>query len=237
MDKNHFLYVKFFCLYLTVFIIHSHLSIAFAQPSILDEVIKSQAAIVSITAQNVDIAQTAKPAAARDPRTGKIVILRNVKAAQFNRGGAGVIIHSSGILVTNAHTILRADSIQITFHDGQTAPAQVIKVVNDLDIALLKISLPHPVPTVQLADSDKIHLGDKIITVGNSAFLKQTVSGGKIIGIGTTRTNPKTGRQQTDLIQTTINVYQGDSGGPLFNHKGQLIGLMTAKEMAADHSS
>ena len=191
---------------------------------------------MSITAQNLDMAQS-KPAAARDPKTGKIVILRNVKAAQYNRNGAGVLIHPSGIIVTNAHTILRADQIQITFYNQENLPAQVIKVINDLDIALLKVSLPRPIQPVELADSDKIRLGDEVITVGNSTYLKQTISGGKIIGLGTTRTNPKTGQPQTDLIQTTVNLYQGDSGGPLFDHKGRLIGLMTAKEMAAEHSS
>ncbi|MFA5088680.1 MAG: trypsin-like peptidase domain-containing protein [Candidatus Omnitrophota bacterium] len=210
---------------------------AWGQSSILDQVIKSQDAIVSIKSENSDVFSSPNQAVGINPKTGKVLFRRNVHAAVYNRAGAGVLIHSSGIIVTNAHTINRANRITVTFGDRQEAPAKVIRLINNLDFALLQVSLPYPIVPIELADSDKIQLGEEIITVGNSELLKQTVTGGKIIGIGTSRSDKQDDGQTTDLLQTTINLYSGDSGGPLFDTKGRLVGLMTAKETGADHSS
>ena len=149
--------------------------------------------------------------------------------------GAGVVIDPSGIIITNGHTVDKANKITVAFKDNTVWPAEVLLVINNLDLGFLKVNVPSPLPIVTIADSDQITLGDEIITVGNSEFLKQTVSGGKIKGLGTSRSRQD--QNQTDLIQTTVNLYKGDSGGPLFDHEGRLIGLMTASETAHDHSS
>jgi S1-C subfamily serine protease len=162
---------------------------------------------------------------------------RKVAVGSYQRRAAGIIIHDSGVIVTNAHTVQLADHIQIVFADKTAVPAQVGRVIKNLDLALLQVAVPFPLIPVTLADSDQIRLGDEIITIGSSPLLDKTISGGKVIGIGTNRSLPQQGERRTDLIQTTVNLYQGDSGGPLFDRQGRLIGLMTAKETSADHSS
>ena len=208
---------------------------AFAQSSIIDQVQRAQPSIVGVTAENTDVFQSPPAIAGIDPKTGRVVVVRKVQQPTYQRAGAGVVLDSSGIIVTNAHTVQRSNSITVTLSDHTQLPASVVKVVMNLDLAFLKVNPPSPLKPIWLADSDQIKLGEEIITVGNSELLKQTVSGGKIIGIGTNR-HPD-GRDKTDLIQTTINLYSGDSGGPLFDHQGRLLGLMTAKETSADHSS
>ncbi|MDP2654623.1 MAG: trypsin-like peptidase domain-containing protein [Candidatus Omnitrophota bacterium] len=209
---------------------------ALAQTSIIDQMQRTQQSVVSIRSDNTAAYQS-KPLAARDPQSGRIVILRNVAAASYRRQGAGVVIHGSGVIVTNAHVVEKAQHIFVTFSDGTEFPADVIGFEGDIDMALLKVVPPRPIAAVPLADSDRVELGDEIFTIGSSAFLKQTLTGGKVIGLGTNRTEQNHGRKRVDLLQTTVNLYEGDSGGPLFNRDGQLIGLMTAKETAADHSS
>jgi S1-C subfamily serine protease len=204
--------------------------------SILQQIMNLEPALVSILAENHDVFKPAQRLV-RDPKTGRIFLQQKYPAASYERFGAGVIIDRDGVIVTNAHTIHRANLITVTFHNDQKVRARVLGVVNDLDLAFLQVPMPYQVNPVKLADSDKIRLDDEIITVGNSQFLKQTITGGKIRGIGINHTLRKAGGQQTDLIQTTINVYSGDSGGPLFDRQGQLIGLMTASETAQDHSS
>lgn len=212
-------------------------SIAWAQPSILGQMIETEAAIVDVHAQNTVGYSTSPGQVAVDSQTGKMIFVRNVSQATYDRNGAGVIIHPQGIIVTNTHTIANANRIAVVLQDQTTFPVKVIRIVKGMDISLLRIEAPQPLPYVQIANSDTLQLGEEILTIGSSSLMRQTISGGKIIGLGVSRNLENTGIRRTDLIQTTVNLYQGDSGGPLFNQKGELIGMMTAKEMDADHSS
>jgi S1-C subfamily serine protease len=207
------------------------------QSSILDQMMQTQASIVDVRARNSGLVTASSPAAAIDPRSGRLIVHRNVAIGAYERHGSGVIVHDSGVIVTNAHTVQLADEIQIVFADKTVASAQVGRVIKNLDLAILQVTLPFPLPPVAMANSDQIRLGEEIITIGSSTLLDQTVSGGTVIGIGTNQSALRQGERRTDLIQTTVNLYQGDSGGPLFDRQGRLIGLMTAKETSADHSS
>ena len=208
-----------------------------AQDSIIEKMMEIQKAVVEITAENIDFYSQGKASAGIDPVSRRIIVARKAAGRSYRRAGAGVIIHSDGLIVTNAHTGYKANVIRVTLDSGETFYAQPVRLVNDLDLLLLKINAGRPLPYVSLADSDQIKLNQNIITIGNSDFLKKTITGGTIIGIGISRKLKHGGNQRTDLIQTSINLYRGDSGGPLFNSYGQLLGLMTADESAADHSS
>jgi len=208
-----------------------------AQHSVIDKIQKAQPSIVSIKAENASYFKSKPQGPVIDPRSGRLVLVRNLTKASYERQGAGIIVHASGVVVTNAHTVDKANRIHVVLHDGTAVPGNTVLIVNDLDLAFIQISSTSPLEAIPIADSDQIRLHDEIITVGNSEFLKQTVSGGEIIGLGTSRSERRQGRTRTDLIQTSINLYEGDSGGPLFDREGHLIGLMTAKEMAADRSS
>ena len=229
--------VKKLLLIFTVLFLIGLCPLGFGQDSIIDQIQKTQASIVTIKADISSFYKTPSQRAAIDPKTGKMVLLRTVAKASYNRVGAGVIIHPLGVIVTNAHVVDKATEIKVILHDQTMVRAKVLRLVDNLDMALLKIEPPYPLTAVNIANSDQIRLGQEIITIGNSAILNQTVSGGKIKGLGVSRTDQRSGRVQNNLIQTTINLYEGDSGGPLFNQDGFLIGLMTAKETAADHSS
>jgi S1-C subfamily serine protease len=206
------------------------------QHAVLSEIMDTQEAMVAIIAENIQVGASVR-GPVLDPRSGRVGIIRNVQQASYRRAGAGMIIHPSGIIVTNAHTVNRANRITVQLHNKLEMPAEVIRLVHNLDMAFLRVHTPAPLTSVPLADSDQTRLGDQVLTIGNSPLLKQTVSGGIIIGLGRTRTATRHGQTQNDLFQTTINLYEGDSGGPLFNTDGGLIGLMTAKETGADHSS
>jgi len=208
-----------------------------AEQDIITTVQKSMPAIVTITAENTKLYQSSQTAAARDPRTGRIVVRRGLATASYNRVGAGVIIDPSGVIVTNAHTISKAGHITVILNDQSEVPAHPMRVIPNYDLAYLSITPPYPLLPIVFADSDKVQLQDEIVTVGNSEVLKQTISGGFIIGIGTSATEKQQGLDTTGLLQTSINLYKGDSGGPLLDQKGHLIGLMVAGQIKKDHSS
>lgn len=204
--------------------------------SLIEAAQKSLPSIVNVTAEVVGIGQSGRPAAAIDKNTGRLIVLRNVKGARMRKTGAGIIIDPSGLIATNAHTIANAQTITVTLADMTEVPAKVVQYFPQEDFALLSIHPPYPLSCVALADSDSIQLGDNIVTVGNSELLRQTISGGKVIGIGAHNQQKQSG-VNTDVIQTNINLYKGDSGGPLLDTEGRLIGLMVAGQTDVDHSS
>jgi len=208
-----------------------------AQRSIIDQLVRAQPSLVSIESEIAQAYKTPPKIAGINPQTGRLVMMRSLQKGSYARYGAGVIVHSSGVIVTNAHNVFRANIVNVTFSNGTKARARIVTLISDIDVALLQITPPFQLRPIVFADSDKVKLRDEIITVGNSTLLKQSVSGGKVIGLGTSRSATNPNIKETDIIRTSINLYKGDSGGPLFDHRGRLVGLMTAKEMGADRSS
>ncbi len=212
-----------------------------AQPSLIETMQQSMPAIISIAAEEDELFRSPQGATI-DPKTGRMVVFQKLYKAKKKIFGAGVIVDPSGLIVTNTHTILNAQKIFVILNDGTTYPAQVLGVVSQYDFAFLKINPSTDLQPITFADSDKIQLGDEIVTIGNSSLLKETISGGKIIGIGVqngeqVQNKEDLKREETKLIQVDINVYKGDSGGPLFNRNGEFIGLFVAGQIKADRSS
>ena len=136
--------------------------------------------------------------------------------------GSGVIINASkGYILTNSHVIDGADEITITLTDRRTADATVVGSDPKTDIALLKIDL-RGLTDVNLADSDKVKVGDYVIAIGNAFGIGQTVTTGIVSALG--RSSASQGEYQ-DFIQTDAAINKGNSGGALINSKGELVGI------------
>ncbi len=216
------------------------LATLWAQSSIIDEVQKFQPALVTVKAETLANYYNPNQAdVAFNKQTGRLIVHRNIKTAIATKSGAGIVISPSGIIITNAHTIEKANSVTIIFSDGKELPAQLLRLFPHEDLVFLKLNAPAPtaLPFITFADSDSVVLGDEIIHIGHSKLLRQTISGGKIVGIGSRRTEKRLGNDDTDLFQVNINLYKGDSGGPLLNKNGQLIGLVVAGQRRRDRSS
>jgi Flp pilus assembly protein TadD len=130
--------------------------------------------------------------------------------------GSGVVI-SPGRVVTNRHVIEDGISFRVE-HDGKIWPATLVKVDPDHDLAeLLVIGLA--APAVQIRDSAKLAVGEKVYTVGAPEGLELTISEGLISGLR----DFDTGR----VIQTSAAFSHGSSGGGLFDAEGRLVGVTT----------
>ncbi len=204
----------------------------FSQVSFIETAQKVSQSLVTIEAHVRGLVQSQQAAAGIDPQTGRLIIARNAKAISHNRTGAGIILDRNGILVTNAHIVRGANSIKIILNDGQEESASIKKIIPGEDLAFLKIDSPGQLKPITFADSDQIHLRDEIFTIGHSPLLNNTISGGKIIGLGVRSHN-----SAIELFQINMNLYKGDSGGPLLDRQGRLIGLMVAGQMQTDQSS
>jgi serine protease Do len=138
--------------------------------------------------------------------------------------GSGFVIDPSGVIVTNNHVIDGANDIEIIFTDGSKLKAELVGKDAKIDIAVLRVKPPKPLPAVKFGDSDKSRVGDWVLAVGNPFALGGTVTAGIV---SATRRNIDSGPYD-NYIQTDAAINRGNSGGPLFNLDGDVIGVNTA---------
>lgn len=144
--------------------------------------------------------------------------------------GSGVIVDSSGYILTNSHVIAdgNAKSVNVLFENGDKEEAQIVWADPLLDLAVLKINKTG-LRAADLGDSEGLEIGELAVAIGNPLGheFQQTVTDGIISGLN--RTISLEGRVVEDLIQTNASINPGNSGGPLLNDRGQVIGINTAK--------
>ncbi len=141
-----------------------------------------------------------------------------------NSLGSGVIMSTSGLVLTNHHVIKGADAIQVSLKDGRTAQAKVVGSDPETDVAVLKISMEN-LPAITLGQSDTLRVGDIVLAIGNPFGFGQTVTMGIIGATGRNKLGINTFE---NFIQTDAAINPGNSGGALIDTQGRLIGINTA---------
>jgi S1-C subfamily serine protease len=151
--------------------------------------------------------------------------------------GTGMVITSSGEVLTNTHVISGATSITVTIvTTGRSYPAEVLGSDATHDVALLKIKDVSGLDTVKLGDSSEVAEGDDVTAVGNAGGVGgiPSVSPGTVTGLDQTITvSDESGSGSAELsglIETDAPLQPGDSGGPLYDDAGVVIGMNTAAE-------
>ena len=204
----------------------------FAAPALQDATLQRRITPV------VEVIQASRPAV--------VYIRSNVPSAMkdfFGRlytsnaetSGSGVVIFEDGYVVTNNHVVDGADRITVRFDpadDPREYEATLISKEPSADLALLKIVADGPFHTVPLGSNDPL-LGEQVVAIGNPYGQTHTVSSGIISGLHRDLTIG--GNEFKDLIQTDASINPGNSGGPLLNINGELIGINTAVNAAAEN--
>jgi S1-C subfamily serine protease len=157
--------------------------------------------------------------------------------ASGRAAGTGMIISKDGEVLTNAHVISGATTIQVTVvTTGSTYTAKVLGSDTTRDIALLKLENASNLETVTLGDSSSVQTGDAITAVGNAGGVggEPSVSPGQVTALDQSITvndasNGDQG-QLSELIQTDAGLQPGDSGGPMYDANGEVIGINTAAD-------
>jgi S1-C subfamily serine protease len=143
--------------------------------------------------------------------------------------GSGFIIDKSGIVLTNAHVVDKADRVTVTLNDGRTFPGEVQGTDEVTDLAVVKINTKElNLPTATLGDSDAVKVGDWAIAVGNPLGFDNTVTLGIISTLKRSSAAVGIPDKRLDFIQTDAAINPGNSGGPLLNSRGEVIGINTA---------
>lgn len=140
--------------------------------------------------------------------------------------GSGVIITEDGYIITNHHVIEDATNISITLRNGETYPAALVGLDEQLDVALLKIDATG-LTAAYIGTSSDLVVGQSVVAIGNPlGQLGGTVTNGIISALDR---NITLGGETHNLLQTNAAVNPGNSGGGLFDAQGNLIALVVAK--------
>jgi serine protease Do len=143
-----------------------------------------------------------------------------------NSLGSGVIVDAKGTVVTNHHVIEGADEITVVLADKREFNAKVFGDDEHTDLAVLKIDTGgHPLPYLELRDSDDLAVGDLVLAIGNPFGVGQTVTSGIISALARTGVGIA---DYNSFIQTDAAINPGNSGGALVTMDGKLAGINSA---------
>lgn len=142
----------------------------------------------------------------------------------FSGQGSGIIISSSGYVMTNYHVVKGAQNLEVAASDGTEYEGKFIGGDPATDIALIRIR-EHDMHHADLGDSDSLRVGQFVLAIGNALGLpgKPSVSLGVISAVG--RPMPHADFISEGLIQTDAAINPGNSGGPLITLKGEVVGV------------
>ncbi len=140
---------------------------------------------------------------------------------------SGMLISSSGYVLTAAHVVNGVKTVAVRLHGGMVLEAEVVRQNENADVALLKMPGSGYKP-LRLKTSDQAELGTDVYTVGNPAskMLNATITRGVVSGY-----REIDGRK---FIQTDAAANPGSSGGPLLDKDGQILGVISWKVVGTE---
>lgn len=194
----------------------------------------SRALLLTLACLAVVAATVAGLARARSGASsdGVVVIMTQLGFQGGAAAGTGMVLTSSGRVLTNNHVIAGATSVRVTVpntHRSYTAHVVGYDVADD--VAVLKLDGASGLATVTRGSS-AVAVGDSVTAVGNAGGSGSiTTSGGKVTRVGETisvRDDHGRVEELTDLIQASTRVQPGDSGGALLDGNGRVVGMITA---------
>ena len=182
---------------------------------------------------------SAAPNSAGIPGTPGMVDIRTTLAYEHLAGaGTGVVLSSSGVVLTNNHVIEGATTVRATDLDnGRSYLAKVLGYDASADIAVLQLQSASGLKTAPLGNSAALARSETVATYGNAGGVggSPTVTTGKIVALNVTltiATDAGATEKLVGLIETSAPVIPGDSGGPLVDGAGRTIGIDTAFSFA-----
>lgn len=134
--------------------------------------------------------------------------------------GSGFIVSSDGVILTNAHVVDGASSVNVKLTDKREFKAKVIGVDRPSDVAVLKIDATN-LPTVKLDPADDVKVGEWVLAIGSPYGFENSATS----GIVSAKSRTLGDASYVPFIQTDVAVNPGNSGGPLFNLRGEVVGI------------
>jgi S1-C subfamily serine protease len=187
---------------------------------------------VGLVAASVAAALAFARSSATPIGTGVVIVNTKLAYQGGSAAGTGMVLTSSGEVLTNNHVISGATSVTVVVpKTGRSYTARVVGYDRTEDIAVLQLQGASNLKTVSIS-SAKVTLGSTVTALGNAGGSGSITSArGTVTGLGKTivaSDGAGSSEQLVGLIETNAGVQPGDSGGPLVNSKGQVVGMDTA---------
>ena len=191
------------------------------------------AALIALVAIGSGTAFAATRTTSHQIGTGVVVIETNLAYQNAAAAGTGIVLTSSGRILTNNHVIAGATTIRVVVpKTTHTYAARVVGYDRTADVAVLQLQKASNLKTVTTGDASSLKLGARVTAVGNAGGTgRLTSSRGNVTGLHksiTVQGDDGTTEQLTGLIETNAALQPGDSGGPLLNSAGRVVGIDTA---------
>ncbi len=146
---------------------------------------------------------------------------------RVNGMGTGILIDPRGFIITNQHVVEEVALIRVRLADGTAANARLVARDSECDLALLKIDVDRPLPTLPLGTARDLMVGEPVVAIGNAYGYENSVTAGVVSAVSRD-VNLNKEVSYKALIQTDASINPGNSGGPLLNAYGELIGVNVA---------
>jgi S1-C subfamily serine protease len=166
--------------------------------------------------------------------TGLVRVASTLKYEGGRAAGTGMILTSTGEVVTNHHVVQGSTNLRVTvMSTGQTYQATVVGTDAQDDVAVLQLSDASGLQTVT-PDADAAAVGDAVTAVGDANGDTSTFSAaaGKILASGqnikTQSEDGRAGERLQGLLKLSSDVISGDSGGATYDTDGEVVGMTTA---------
>jgi S1-C subfamily serine protease len=157
--------------------------------------------------------------------TTTIVNPYDPKGPPWEGNGSGIVVDSSGWILTNRHVVSGGRDMIVRLRDGREVGGSTKGIDTLTDLALVKIKATDLQP-IELGTSADLKVGDQVIAIGNpEGVLTDTVSAGIVSALGRTFLDDE--GEYRNLIQTDAAINPGNSGGPLVGLDGRAIGINT----------
>jgi S1-C subfamily serine protease len=165
--------------------------------------------------------------------TGVVLIDTNLAYQGAQAAGTGMVLTSSGEVLTNNHVIKGATELKVEVPStGRSYDAEVVGYDVADDVAVLQLRGASDLQTVSLGHSGDVGVGDAVLALGNAGGTgRLTPASGTVTNTNRaiTVSDDQGGSESlSGLIETNAAVRPGDSGGPLFNSSHEVIGMDTA---------
>jgi serine protease Do len=161
------------------------------------------------------------------PAAGEDLFSNNNSHNRVNGMGTGILIDPRGFIVTNQHVVEDVALIRVRLADGTAANARLVARDSECDLALLKIDVDRPLPTLPLGTTRDLMVGETVLAIGNAYGYENSVTVGVVSAVSRDVSLNKEMSYKA-LIQTDASINPGNSGGPLLNVHGELIGVNVA---------
>jgi len=138
--------------------------------------------------------------------------------------GSGFLVDPKGVILTNNHVVEGAEEVLVELQDGRKFTSKNIKTDAKTDLAIVRLDTKDTLPYLELDDSDRMEIGDRVLAIGAPFGLVGSVTHGIVSGKGRSlRMN-----MYEDFLQTDAAINPGNSGGPLISLEGEVIGINSA---------